>query len=154
RPVEQRDGEGTGAAVLAAADEVDPHSTLVILSGDHPLVSSELVAGLLDTHEKEGAADTLLTTEQIDPTGYGRIVRAPDGSVERIVETKHTEGVPAEELAIREINIGAYAFDAGALLDALREVPEVNGELYLTGVFPLLRQRGAKIAAHRTSDTS
>src|SRR6266550_3199015 len=114
--VEQREGEGTGAAVLAAAGRIDPAATLVILSGDHPLVSSELVTGLIDTHEREGAAATLLTTEELDPTGYGRIVRGADGSVERIVETKYTEGVAPEELAIREINIGAYAFDAGALL--------------------------------------
>src|SRR4051795_5057964 len=53
-PVEQREGEGTGAAVLAAGGEVDPEATLVILSGDHPLVSSELVAGLIDAHGKEG----------------------------------------------------------------------------------------------------
>ena len=152
--VEQREGEGTGAAVLAAADRLDPDSTLVILSGDHPLVSSELVAGLVDAHRREGAAATLLTTEEIDPTGYGRIVRGADGSVERIVETKHTEGVSPEELAIREINIGAYAFQAGELLEALRQVGEVGGERYLTGVFPLMRERGLKIAAHRTSDTS
>src|SRR5256885_466899 len=99
-------------------------------------------------------AATLLTTEEIDPTGYGRIVRGADGSVERIVETKHTEGVTPEELGIREINIGAYAFQAGELLDALRQVGEVGGERYLTGVFPLMRERGLKIAAHRTTHTS
>jgi len=152
--VEQREGEGTGAAVLAAADRIDPDSTLVILSGDHPLVSSELVTGLISTHEREKAAATLLTTEEIDPAGYGRIVRAGDGSVERIVETKHTDGVPPEELAIREINIGAYAFQAGELMSALGDVGEQNGERYLTGVFPLMRERGLKIAAHATDDTS
>jgi bifunctional UDP-N-acetylglucosamine pyrophosphorylase/glucosamine-1-phosphate N-acetyltransferase len=151
-PVEQSEGEGTGAAVLAAADRIDPGATLVILSGDHPLVSSELVAGLIDTHRREQATATLLTTDEIDPTGYGRIVRAPDGSVERIVETKYTEGVPPEELAIREINIGAYAFAAGELLEALRAVGEVGGERYLTGVFPLMRERGLKIAAYPTRD--
>jgi bifunctional UDP-N-acetylglucosamine pyrophosphorylase/glucosamine-1-phosphate N-acetyltransferase len=154
RPVEQREGEGTGAAVLAAAAEIDPAATLVILSGDHPLVSSELVAELVETHRREGAAATMLTTEELDPAGYGRIVRGPDGSVERIVETKHTEGVPAEELAIREINIGLYAFESGTLVETLREVGETGGEIYLTGVFPLLRERGLKIAAHTTRDTS
>jgi bifunctional UDP-N-acetylglucosamine pyrophosphorylase / glucosamine-1-phosphate N-acetyltransferase len=152
QPVEQTEGEGTGAAVLAAADSIDPDATLVILSGDHPLVSRELVEGLIESHRSEGAVATLLTTEEIDPTGYGRIVRGPDGSVERIVETKYTEGVPPEELAIREINIGTYAFNAGDLYDALDAVGEENGERYLTGVFPVLRERQRPIAAHSTMD--
>ena len=108
---EQREGEGTGAAVLAARDAVDG-GTVVVLSGDVPLQSAELIGELVATHRERGAAATLLTTEHLDPTGYGRIVRAADGSVERIVETKHPDGVPPEELAIREINIGTYAFDA------------------------------------------
>ncbi|MEX2194072.1 MAG: bifunctional UDP-N-acetylglucosamine diphosphorylase/glucosamine-1-phosphate N-acetyltransferase GlmU [Thermoleophilaceae bacterium] len=151
---EQSEGEGTGAALLAARDHVDPDATVVVLSGDHPLVSPRLIADLAATHEREGAAATLLTTEELDPTGYGRVLRAGDGSVERIVETKHPDGVPPEELAIREINIGAYAFAAGELYAALDTVQETGGELYLTGVFPLLRDKGHKIAAHPTSDTS
>jgi bifunctional UDP-N-acetylglucosamine pyrophosphorylase / glucosamine-1-phosphate N-acetyltransferase len=151
--VEQREGEGTGAAVLAAREQIGEAESVVILSGDHPLVSSDVVAALVATHQSEGAGATLLTTEELDPSGYGRIVRAPDGSVERIVETKQTEGVPEEELAIREINIGTYAFDAKALLEALDAVGETNGERYLTGVFPLLRERGLKIAALKTGDT-
>jgi bifunctional UDP-N-acetylglucosamine pyrophosphorylase / glucosamine-1-phosphate N-acetyltransferase len=151
--VEQREGEGTGAAVLTAREQIADAEPVVILSGDHPLVSSDLIAALVTTHENEGAAATLLTTDELDPAGYGRIVRAPDGSVERIVETKHTEGVPDEELAIREINVGAYVFDANSLLEALDAVGETNGERYLTGVFPLLRERGRSIAAFRTDDT-
>jgi bifunctional UDP-N-acetylglucosamine pyrophosphorylase / glucosamine-1-phosphate N-acetyltransferase len=151
--VEQREGEGTGAAVLAARDQIAGAESVVILSGDHPLVSSDLIAALASTHRSEGAAATLLTTEQLDPSGYGRIVRARDGSVERIVETKQTEGVPDDELAIREINLGTYVFDATALLEALDAVGETNGERYLTGVFPLLRQGGLKIAALETDDT-
>jgi bifunctional UDP-N-acetylglucosamine pyrophosphorylase / glucosamine-1-phosphate N-acetyltransferase len=151
--VEQREGEGTGAAVLTAREQIADAEPVVILSGDHPLVSSDLIAALVTTHENEGAAATLLTTDELEPAGYGRIVRAPDGSVERIVETKHTEGVPDEELAIREINVGAYVFDANSLLEALDAVGETNGERYLTGVFPLLRERGRSIAAFRTDDT-
>ena len=89
---EQRQGEGTGAAVLAARDAVDG-GTVVVLSGDVPLQSAELIGELVATHREHGAAATLLTTEHLDPTGYGRIVRAADGSVERIVETKHPDGV-------------------------------------------------------------
>ncbi|MBX5470143.1 MAG: bifunctional UDP-N-acetylglucosamine diphosphorylase/glucosamine-1-phosphate N-acetyltransferase GlmU [Thermoleophilaceae bacterium] len=151
---EQTDGEGTGSAVLAAREAVGDAGTLVVLSGDHPLVSGELIADLVRTHESDGAAATMLTTEDLDPTGYGRIVRAADGSVERIVETKHADGVPPEELAIREINIGAYAFEAAELFPALAAVGLEHGERYLTGVFPLLRERGRRISAHRTTDVS
>ncbi len=132
---EQRSGEGTGAAVLAARDHIDPDSTVVVLSGDHPLIAADLIEGLAEQHARDGVVATLVSTDKLDPAGYGRIIRAGDGSVERIVETKTTDGVPADVLAIREINVGTYAFTAGELFDALDAVPEVDGERYLTGVF-------------------
>jgi bifunctional UDP-N-acetylglucosamine pyrophosphorylase/glucosamine-1-phosphate N-acetyltransferase len=151
---EQTDGEGTGSAVLAAREHVDPDSTVVVLSGDVPLTSARLIAELAAHHRAEGAAATLLTTTELDPAGYGRIVRGADGSVERIVETRHPEDVAPEELAIREVNVGTYAFEAGELFDALAAVGETRGERYLTDVFPVLRERGGKIAAHPTADVS
>jgi len=151
---EQTTGEGTGAAVLAARESIAPGATVAILSGDHPLVSAELIGELIATHERELATATILTTDSLDPTGYGRIVRAPDGSVERIVETKYTEGLSAEELALPEINLGSYAFNAGALFAALDEVGVEGGEVYLTGVFPLLRDAGKRVASHLTGDVS
>jgi bifunctional UDP-N-acetylglucosamine pyrophosphorylase / glucosamine-1-phosphate N-acetyltransferase len=151
---EQVEGEGTGAAILAARAHVEPGATVVVLSGDHPLISSELVAELVATHRDHGAAATLLTTEDLDPTGYGRIVRGADGSVERIVETKDPTGVAPDVLGIREVNMGTYAFDGDALLAALDAVGETAGERYLTGVFPILRERGLRIAAHPTRDLS
>lgn len=151
---EQTQGEGTAAAVLAAREAIEQSDRVVVLSGDVPLTSGDLIADQLATHEREDAAATLLTTDKLDPDAYGRIVRASDGSVERIVETKSTDGVPPEVLAIREINIGTYVFDSAALLSALDAVPEEpNGERYLTNVFPILRERGQKIAAHKTDDT-
>jgi bifunctional UDP-N-acetylglucosamine pyrophosphorylase/glucosamine-1-phosphate N-acetyltransferase len=151
---EQREGEGTGAAVLAARDAVAPGSQVMILSGDQPLVSVELLRELVASHRAAGAAATLLTTEGLDPAGYGRIVRDADDGVERIVETKDPSGVPADELAIREINLGTYVFDSGALFTALDAVGLESGETYLTGVFPLLREQGRGVAAHVTDDLS
>src|SRR3954451_19359097 len=152
--VDQTEGEGTGAAVLAAREVLEQSDRVVVLSGDVPLTTAATIEGLLAAHEKEQAAATLLTTEELDPTSYGRIVRGDDGHVQRIVETKSTEGVPDEVLQIREINIGTYVFDGPALAAALQEAPvEDNGERYLTSVFPIFLGKGLTIAAHKTSDT-
>jgi bifunctional UDP-N-acetylglucosamine pyrophosphorylase/glucosamine-1-phosphate N-acetyltransferase len=149
----QGQGEGTGSAVLAARAALEQSETAVVLSGDVPLVGVETIEGLVAAHRDAGATATLLTTDQLDPTAYGRIVRAEDGSVEEIVETKHPEGVPEEVLATREINIGTYAFYGPALVSALDAVGLTKGERYLTGVFPILRERGLQVAAHKTTDT-
>ena len=151
---EQTEGEGTGAAVLAAREHLTRDRPAVVLSGDHPLLAAKEVADLVETHEREGAVATMLTTESLDPAGYGRVVRGEDDSVERVVETKYTEGVPPEELAIREVNLGTYAFDPVELIGALDRLELENDELYLTGVVPILREQGGRIAAHVTDDPS
>jgi bifunctional UDP-N-acetylglucosamine pyrophosphorylase / glucosamine-1-phosphate N-acetyltransferase len=159
--VEQREGEGTGSAVLAARQAVladggaaaggVPRS-VVVLSADQPLITAEQLEGLIAEHDREGAVATLLTTDQLDPAGFGRVVRDGDGNVERIFETKHTERLSADELAVREINLGTYVFDADTLFEALDQVALEREERYLTGVFPVIRQNGGTIAAHMTDD--
>jgi bifunctional UDP-N-acetylglucosamine pyrophosphorylase / glucosamine-1-phosphate N-acetyltransferase len=149
--VEQNTGEGTAAAVLAAREAIDG-GPLVILSGDHPLVTAEQIAGLRAARHQDGAAATLLTTDQLDPAGYGRIVRDPEGRFVEIVETKRTAGLPAAVLAIREVNLGSYAFDAAELFSALDEVRLTDGELYLTGALPVLVGRGRLVTTHPTDD--
>jgi bifunctional UDP-N-acetylglucosamine pyrophosphorylase / glucosamine-1-phosphate N-acetyltransferase len=148
---EQREGEGTGSAVDAARELLKDEETVLLLSGDHPLITSDLLRDLLQAHADERAQATMLTTDTLDPTAYGRIVRGADGKVERIVETKDPSGLTEEELAIREINLGTYVFDGAALYDALEKVePADNDERYLTEVFPLLDS----VAAFRTDDIS
>jgi bifunctional UDP-N-acetylglucosamine pyrophosphorylase/glucosamine-1-phosphate N-acetyltransferase len=154
---EQREGEGTGSAVLAAREAVlgatgANDGPVVVLSGDHPLISAEQLEGLLAEHRDRGAVATLLTTDRLDPAGFGRVVRDSDGNVERIFETKYTEGLSKEELAAREINLGTYAFDANTLFEALDQVGLEKDERYLTGVFPLIKANGGTIAAHMTED--
>jgi bifunctional UDP-N-acetylglucosamine pyrophosphorylase/glucosamine-1-phosphate N-acetyltransferase len=151
--VEQHEGEGTAAAVLAARGTIESGS-LVILSGDQPLVTAEQIAGLRAAQHAEGAAATLLTTDQLDPAGYGRIVRDGDGRFKEIVETKRTEGLPSAVLAIREVNLGTYAFDAAALFTALDEVGLTDGELYLTGALPALMGRGRVVTTYATDDAA
>jgi bifunctional UDP-N-acetylglucosamine pyrophosphorylase/glucosamine-1-phosphate N-acetyltransferase len=152
--VVQPEPDGTGGAVRAAHDIVRASDTVVVLSGDHPLISSEIVTGLLETHRAAGAAATVMTVELDDPGAYGRVIRDADGDIARIVETKDPSGVPADELAVREINTGTYAFTAEPLLGALDrlEANASSGEYYIGDVLPFLREQGLRVIAHTASD--
>jgi bifunctional UDP-N-acetylglucosamine pyrophosphorylase / glucosamine-1-phosphate N-acetyltransferase len=145
----QPEANGTGGAVLAAVDHVGDEAVLV-LNGDVPLVTADLLRGLLDAHVTGRVQATLASTELDDPSGYGRVVRRSDGSVARVVETKVIGDATPDELAIREVNAGLYAFDGPALKDALNRLTPDNaqGELYLPSVVELLDQ----VAAHSFDD--
>ena len=138
----------------AAHDLVRDSDTVVVLSGDHPLITGEIVAALLETHRAAGAGATVMTVELDDPGAYGRIVRDADGDIERIVETKNPEQVAAEVLAIGEVNAGTYAFDAEPLMAALDHLEDDNsaGEYYLGDVLPMLRDAGRRVIAHKATD--
>jgi bifunctional UDP-N-acetylglucosamine pyrophosphorylase/glucosamine-1-phosphate N-acetyltransferase len=150
----QPEADGTGGAVRAAHDLVRDSDTVVILSGDHPLVTGEIVSALLETHRAAGAAATVMTVELEDPSAYGRIVRDADGDIERIVETKRPDEVEPDVLAIREINTGTYVFDAEPLTEALDNLTNDNsaGEYYLGDVLPMFREAGRRVVAHLASD--
>jgi bifunctional UDP-N-acetylglucosamine pyrophosphorylase / glucosamine-1-phosphate N-acetyltransferase len=145
---------GTGDAVLCAREALGDASDVIVLSGDHPLLDAGFLTALAERHAGSGAVATVTTRELDDPGQYGRVVRAADGGVDRIVETKHPSDATAEELAIREINAGTYAFAVGPLYEALGEVGTDNaqGEVYLGDVLPLLRRQGHKVAAFLTDD--
>ena len=150
----QEEAKGTGDAVLAAADHLERGATVVVLAGDVPLVTGEAIRALADAHEQAEAAATMATMILEDPAGYGRVVRDRHGDVERVVETKTAGDATAEELEIPEVNTGVFAFEAGALVDALRRVRPDNaqGEYYLPDALPLLREDGRRVAAHIVDD--
>jgi len=152
----QAEPRGTADAVKAAAPYIDPDAAVIVLNGDHPLITAETLTGLAEAHARSGAGATLASAVLDDPTGYGRVVRAPDGTVERVVETKAPGDASELELRIREISTGIYAFDGAALLAALEEVRSDNaqGELYLPDVVPILRSRERTVGAHEISDAS
>jgi bifunctional UDP-N-acetylglucosamine pyrophosphorylase/glucosamine-1-phosphate N-acetyltransferase len=147
---------GTGDAVRSAAGHIGRDDTVLILMGDVPLITAEAIAGLAGAHEESRAAATMATMELEDPTGYGRVIRASDGSVERVVETKTAGDATREEEAIREVNTGIYAFAGGDLVDALGRLNADNaqGELYLPDVLPLLRADGKRVGAHIVTDAT
>ena len=146
-----RHGDGTGGAVTAALDAVDPGRPVVVLTGDAPLVTGEVVRALLATHAAEGNAATVLSAELADPGQLGRVVRDADGAVAKIVETKVAGDATDEELLIREVNAGVYCFSGDRLLDALPRVGDGNaqGERYLPDVLGILRADGHRVGAHR-----
>jgi len=152
----QPEPNGTGGAVQAAAGEIGPRDTVVVLPGDAPLVTPEAVRALVIDHSDGGAAATMATMVLDDPTGYGRVVRTSDGAVERVVETKSPGDATAEELEIHEVNSSIFAFSGGPLLDALLMLSPDNaqGELYLPDVLPALRSAGLAVAAHQIADPS
>jgi bifunctional UDP-N-acetylglucosamine pyrophosphorylase/glucosamine-1-phosphate N-acetyltransferase len=150
----QAEPRGTGDAVAAAGSHIDASSTVVVINGDVPLITAEALQELVAAHEESGAAGTVATMELDDPTGYGRVVRDREGNVDRVVETKAEGDATPEQLAIREVNTGVYAFDGASLLAALAQLDSDNaqGELYLPDVLPRLRESGKTIAAHVVSD--
>jgi bifunctional UDP-N-acetylglucosamine pyrophosphorylase/glucosamine-1-phosphate N-acetyltransferase len=150
----QQESRGTGDAVAAAASLIDATATVVVVNGDVPLITADAITGLVDAHEAAGAAATMATMEPEDPGEYGRVVRDSDGSVLKVVEAKGGGDATAEELRIREVNAGVYAFDGGALIAALQQLgsDNVQGELYLPDVLPALRAAGKAVAAHPVTD--
>jgi bifunctional UDP-N-acetylglucosamine pyrophosphorylase/glucosamine-1-phosphate N-acetyltransferase len=154
--VVQPQPDGTGGAVRAALDAVRDSSTVVILNGDHPLVTAELITRVVEVHRDAEAAATVVTVDRDDPDSLGRIVRDPSGEFERIVETKHPEGVPAEVLAIGEVNTNTFVFDADALADAVERISNDNaaGEYYIGDTLTVLREQGLRVLAHKEEDLS
>lgn len=152
--VEQPRADGTGGAIRAALPLIEAADSVLILSGDVPLIGTDTIAALLAAHEASPAAATMLTIELDDPAAYGRVVRGPGGEVERVVEAKAAGDADPAQLAIREINAGTYVFDAAPLATALAGISNDNaqGEYYLPDVFPALRAAGHTVAAHLADD--
>ncbi len=147
----QNEQLGTGHAVNSARYFLEnKDSTLLVLSGDVPLIRAETLASLLQQHRSHrgrGAAATILTVKLDNPTGYGRIVRDQDGLFSRIVEQKDASD---DEKKIKEINSGIYCFDTQKLYKALTEVKNSNsqGEYYLTDVPSIMRHDGEDVAIY------
>ncbi len=143
---------GTGDAVRSARTALAHHDgDVLVLSGDTPLLTPELLDELVAAHRREEADATILTAEPPDPRLYGRVVRNADGTVAKVVEgTDATE----EEQGIREINSSIYVFRAAALWPALEQLEpkNVQGELYLTDAIEIIVRSGGKVAAHVAAD--
>ena len=150
---EQQMGTGHAALCGLSALPEDFDGTVLITSGDIPLLDAETLAGLIATHTGESAAVTVLTTTVPDARGYGRILRTPDGEVIAIVE--EADATP-QQRAIHEINAGVYAFDIAALRSGLNRLSSNNAkqELYLTDIISIVRGDGQVVHAKHVDDAA
>ncbi|MHB1017850.1 MAG: bifunctional UDP-N-acetylglucosamine diphosphorylase/glucosamine-1-phosphate N-acetyltransferase GlmU [Coriobacteriia bacterium] len=143
---------GTGHAVMCAAGALEGATgSLLVVAGDCPLLTSETLAELIQRREETGAACSLLTARLTDPSGYGRIVRAADGTVAGIVEDKD---LAADQRGIDEVNTSTYCFDIETLFARLQSLGNDNsqGEYYLTDMIALFRREGLGVVAVEAAD--
>jgi bifunctional UDP-N-acetylglucosamine pyrophosphorylase / glucosamine-1-phosphate N-acetyltransferase len=142
---------GTGDSLRAARDKVGDAKQLLVVSGDHPRLTSDLLRQLVDEHRASGATATVLSFEPPDPRAYGRIVRDGKGRLEQIVE--HADADEAQR-ALTEVNSSIYVFEADKLWPALDRIEPANaqGELYLTDAVRVLVEGGEEVAVFKAPD--
>ncbi|MCL2858246.1 MAG: bifunctional UDP-N-acetylglucosamine diphosphorylase/glucosamine-1-phosphate N-acetyltransferase GlmU, partial [Streptococcaceae bacterium] len=150
--VKQIEQLGTGHAVRMASELLaNEEGATLVIAGDTPLISGQTLEALFDYHFQTQATATILTAIAPNPTGYGRIVRGADGSVEKIVEQKDASEA---EQTIKEINTGTYIFDNKAMFQALANITTDNaqGEYYLTDVIEIFKKTNQTISAYTLED--
>ena len=143
----ERRGTGQAAALgMAALGDLPDRLPVVVLPGDVPLLTTDSINEALEKHASEQAAATMLTAQVEDPTGYGRVLRDPEGRVAGVVED--VDATP-EQRAVREINTSLYVFSAGPLREALERIGVGNrqGEYYLPDVIGLMVAGHQKVTA-------
>src|ERR1700737_641351 len=147
KTVLQQPQRGTGHAMLVARRAIPSRAKFaILLPGDAPLIRTETLAALARSHKETGAAATIFSAEVENPSGYGRIGRSDDGSVNAIVEDS---ALAAEQRSIREINSSIYCFTLAKLWPCLASLKpqNVHKELYLTDAIAVLRQKGENVQA-------
>ena len=143
---------GTGHAVLQAIPFLQSFpGTVLILCGDVPLVKVETLRSFIDTYKENESTLSVLTAVVEEPFGYGRILRNPEGWLEKIVEEKDAS---KKEKMVREINTGIFCVKAPFLMEGLREIGKENaqGEYYLTDLVEIAKKRGLRCSAHIVVD--
>jgi bifunctional UDP-N-acetylglucosamine pyrophosphorylase/glucosamine-1-phosphate N-acetyltransferase len=150
--VDQGEALGTGHAVKSAVPRLPGFAgDVLVLFGDGPLLRGETLVALLAAHRARGAAVTMAPARLDDPTGYGRVVRAADGSLDRVVEERDAD---AATKAIREVHCGLAVFRAPDLFPALAQLGRQNSqkEYYLTDAYALIRAAGGRVELQPLSD--
>ncbi len=152
----QPEPDGTGGALRAALPALPDQGTVIVINADVPLLSAGTIRALGESHARSGAAATVATSCVDDAAGWGRIVRAADGGIERIVETRAPGDATPAELEITEVNTGIYGFSAAALKPALAQLrnDNVQREYYLTDVAAIICAAGQRVEAFELPDAT
>jgi bifunctional UDP-N-acetylglucosamine pyrophosphorylase/glucosamine-1-phosphate N-acetyltransferase len=152
--IHQTEQLGTGHAVMCGEEKLARlGGRLIVFVGDCPLIRAATLEHLAETQRKSHATAAVITTEVGDPTGYGRIIRSPEGNVLEIVEQK---AATPEQCAVREINSGILCFDADSLWKHIHELRPDNAarEYYLTDMVAILTHAGSRVTAVKIPDST
>ena len=148
----QHEPLGSGHAVLRAVNSFAGLETVVVLSGDVPLVRSDTIQHMIRVHMEREAGVTLLTSKPVDTDGLGRVVRSSSGGITAIVEESEAD---LTTLGINEINGGVYCFRGAWLAKSLGMLPKSsNGEILLTDAIALASRQGIPIESVQSKDPS
>ncbi len=153
--VEQTERLGTGHATRVALEATGiAEGTLVVLSGDSPLLRPQTISALAALVEESGGAASVLTMTPPDCSGYGRVQLDDHGNVEAIIEDK--DCTPEQRAALTECNSGVYAFDAAALVAHIAEITNdnVQGEYYLPDMIAILKSHDLAVSSVHCDDYS
>ncbi len=150
--VEQYKQLGTGHALMM----VEPYlrsfyGTIVVLVGDAPLISCKTIKEIVRLREENKVSCVVVTFELDEPGSYGRIVKDEEGKVLKIVEAKDAS---KEELKIKELNSGIYAFESPYIFEALKRLNKNNaqGEYYLTDVIEIFINNNKKVLSYKVEN--
>ncbi len=156
--VTQPEQRGTGHAIQTAREQVTEYKTLLVLSGDAPLIRPETIARMRDFHFEQLAAMTILTAAPPDPFGYGRVLRrstdSPEVTALEVLAIVEQKALTQEQANAPEINSGIYAFATAPLFEHIDSLATNNahGELYLTDMAGLLVSAGQRVVAIQSED--
>lgn len=145
---------GTGHAVMMAAPLLDrAREYTVVLAGDTPLITGQTISKMLDYTLEKGFDTVAISAIVPDPSGYGRMLREPDGSFKAIVEHKDAS---EEEKRVTEVNASMFCFKTDALLSTLDKLDQDNAqnEYYLTDVLTILKGQGKRLGIYAMDDYS
>ena len=150
----QEHQRGTGHAVLCALPILSPHVRhVVILCGDVPLIRSHTIRCLIEEHQRLKNDVTIVGAEVDNPFGYGRLIRHPQGQVERIVEEADAT---ESQKAIKIINSGIYCVERSFLAESLKHIKTHNAqqEMYLTDIVGMANEQHKKVGLIQCADNA
>jgi bifunctional UDP-N-acetylglucosamine pyrophosphorylase / glucosamine-1-phosphate N-acetyltransferase len=151
--VEQSQQRGTGHAIQSVKESIAGYENILVLSGDAPLIQAEILSALFSFHQAQHAAMTLTSAEPDQPTGYGRVIHPRPDSPEVVAIIEQNMLAP-DQLSLREVNMGLYAFRTAPLLAHIDQLANNNplGELYLTDMAGVLHAAGERVVSFKAPD--